>query len=116
MKQGIIENLKIRSMVADGDETSAKELFCEFDEDLFCIGEKIKDRLCLIEENGQTSVVYNDTVIAAAVSLSRAYVVLYIYCRKMQEILRFYRGHQVLLNEKGITQQETVKLYMDISL
>lgn len=105
---------KIRSMITDGDEASVKELFREFNEDIFSIGEETKDRLCLIGENGQASVVYNGTAIVTAVSLSRAYVVLYNYCRKLQEILSFYRDQYVLMNEKEITQQEAVRLYMGI--
>lgn len=105
---------KIRSMITDGDEASAKELFREFNEDIFSIGEETEDRLCLIAENGQASVVYNGTAIVTAVSLSRAYVVLYNYCRKLQEILSFYRDQQPLMNEKEITQQEAVRLYMGI--
>lgn len=105
---------KIRSMITDGDEASVKELFREFNEDIFSIGEETEDRLCLIGENGQASVVYNGTAIVTAVSLSRAYVVLYNYCRKLQEILSFYRDQQALMNEKEITQQEAVRLYMGI--
>lgn len=105
---------KIRNMIADGEEASVKELFREFNEDFFSIGEEIKDRLSLIEESGQARVVYNGTAIVAEVSLSRAYTVLYNYCRKQQEILSFYRDQQALMNEKEITQQEAVRLYMGI--
>lgn len=105
---------KIRSMITDGDEASVKELFREFNEDIFSIGKETEDKLCLIEENGQASVVYNGTAIVTAVSLSRAYIVLYNYCRKLQEILSFYRDQYVLMNEKEITQQEAVRLYMGI--
>lgn len=105
---------KIRSMITDGDEASVKELFREFNEDIFSIGKETEDKLCLIEENGQASVVYNGTAIVTAVSLSRAYIVLYNYCRKMQEILSFYREQCVLMNEKEVTQQEAVRLYMGI--
>ena len=34
--------------------------------------------------------------------------------RKMQEILSFYREQCVLMNEKEVTQQEAVRLYMGI--
>ena len=105
---------KIRSMITDGDEASVKELFREFNEDIFSIGKETEDKLCLIEEHGQASVVYNGTAIVTAVSLSRAYIVLYNYCRKLQEILSFYRDQYVLMNEKEITQQEAVRLYMGI--
>ena len=105
---------KIRSMITDGDEASVKELFREFNEDIFSIGKETEDNLCLIAENGQASVVYNGTAIITAVSLSRAYVVLYNHCRKLQEILSFYRDQCVLMNEKEITQQEVVRLYMEI--
>ena len=89
-------------------------MFREFNEDIFTIGKETEDNLCLIAENGQASVVYNGTAIITAVSLSRAYVVLYNYCRKLQEILSFYRDQCVLMNEKEITQQEVVRLYMEI--
>lgn len=105
---------KIRSMITDGDEASVKELFREFNEDIFSIEKETEDKLCLIEENGQASVVYNGTAIVTAVSLSRAYIVLYNYCRKLQEILSFYRDQYVLMNEKEITLQEAVRLYMGI--
>lgn len=105
---------KIRSMITDGDEASVKELFREFNEDIFSIGKETEDKLCLIEENGQASVVYNGTAIVTAVSLSRAYIVLYNYCRKLQEILSFYHDQCVLMNEKEITLQEAVRLYMGI--
>ncbi len=91
---------KIRNMIADGEEASVKELFREFNEDLFSIGEEIKDRLCLIEENGPASVVYNGTAIVTEASLSRVYAVLYNYCRKQQEIL-MHNKHVLYAFEHG---------------
>lgn len=105
---------KIRSVVTDGDEAAAKELFREFNENTFSIGEETEDRLCLLGDNGQASVVYNGTTIVTAVSLSRAYVVLYNYCRKLQEILSFYREQYMVMKEKEVSQQEAVRLYMGI--
>lgn len=91
---------KIRKRIAEENEESARELFRTFNENTFSIGEVKKNRLCLTKKNEQASVVNDGTPIVTAVSLSRAYVVLYNYCRKLQEFLGFCHSWSTIMDEK----------------
>lgn len=105
---------RLRSMIESGDEALADELFCEFDRDIYAIEEEKEGALCLLENNGKASVIYNGRAIVEEASLSRAYVVLYNYCRILREILEFYRAHTQVMEEAGITEQDAAELYMGI--
>lgn len=105
---------KIRTAIREGDEASAEEMFREFDSSIYSIGEEKEGALCLIRNKENANVIYNGKTIVEEASLSRAYVVLYNYCRSLREIQEFYRVHRRTMEEAGITQQDAAELYMGI--
>lgn len=105
---------KIRTVIRAGDEASAEEMFREFDSSIYSIGEEKEGALCLIRNKKNANVIYNGKTIVEEASLSRAYVVLYNYCRSLREIQEFYRVHRRIMEEAGITQQDAAELYMGI--
>lgn len=105
---------KLRMMIEAGDEFSAEEVFSEFESSIFSVGEEKEDSLCLIKKNGKVIVLYNGKTIAEQVSLSRAYVVLYHYCRNLRAIQKFYIKHKKRMLEAGITSKDAVELYIGV--
>lgn len=105
---------KLRKMIEAGDETSSEELFREFDSSIFSGGKEKENALCLMKKDGKASVLYNGKTVVEQVSLSRAYVAFYHYCRNLSAIQKFYIGHKNRMLEAGITRQDAVELYMGI--
>ncbi|WOO36594.1 hypothetical protein R2R35_22835 [Anaerocolumna sp. AGMB13020] len=102
----------IKNLVSKGDEKLAITYFGEFDDNIYSIGTEERMKISLIKGLNGTSVVYDKKYIVEDVTLCRAYVVLYNYCKNLKEILSFYHTNKDFINGKNIDVQEMIKLYI----
>lgn len=82
----------IRSYVDCGEEDKAAACIRnEIDESIYSIGREDRSKISLIKTTGNTAnVMFANQCIVEAAALSRAYVVLYNYCKKLMHISEFY--------------------------
>ena len=65
-----------------------------------------------VSDRNVAHVVFNGRYIVKDATISRTYVVLYNYCRNLQEIRKFFRDNKKIFLENNIGYQEVIELYM----
>jgi len=103
---------ELRTLLEKNSIDKALTYFEQFPNDIYVIGNIEINKLSLVKYTEGYSMFFNGNKIFEKVSLSRAYVALYNYCKKIVDIKNFYMENKSYFIQNKIEIINVIEMYI----
>ncbi|EDO57351.1 hypothetical protein [Clostridium sp. L2-50] len=103
---------ELRKLLDENNIDKVITYFKQFSSDIYVIGGVEVNKLSLINNTYGYDILFNGKTIVENASLSRAYIVLYNYCKAISEIRKFYFENKDYYIKNKIDITDMIELYI----